>query len=68
MSEPTAAALCHGVQNKDDFSTVMVLDLGGGTFDVSLLELFDGVVDVKAVSGDNMLGGEDFTRQIATWL
>ena len=67
VSEPTAAALCHGVQNKDDFSTVMVLDLGGGTFDVSLLELFDGVVDVKAVSGDNMLGGEDFTRQIATW-
>lgn len=67
VSEPTAAALCHGVQNKEEFSTVMVLDLGGGTFDVSLLELFDGVVDVKAVSGDNHLGGEDFTRLIANW-
>lgn len=67
VSEPTAAALCHGIQNKEDFSTVMVLDLGGGTFDVSLLELFDGVIDVKAVSGDNHLGGEDFTRHIANW-
>jgi len=67
VSEPTAAALCYGLQNKEEFSTVMVLDLGGGTFDVSLLEFFDGVIDVKAVSGDNHLGGEDFTRQIATW-
>ncbi len=67
VSEPTAAALCHGVQNRGDMNTIMVFDLGGGTFDVSLLELFDGVVDVKAVSGDNHLGGEDFTQTIAAW-
>lgn len=67
ISEPTAAALCYGIQNRDDMNTIMVFDLGGGTFDVSLLELFDGVVDVKAVSGDNHLGGEDFTRTIAAW-
>lgn len=67
VSEPTAAALCHGIQNAEGMSTALVLDLGGGTFDVSLLELFDGVIDVKAVSGDNQLGGEDYTRAIAAW-
>lgn len=67
VSEPTAAALCYGIQNMDDMSTAMVFDLGGGTFDISLLEFFEGVIDVKAVSGDNRLGGEDFTRAIAAW-
>lgn len=67
VNEPTAAALCYGIQNRDDMNTILVFDLGGGTFDVSLLELFDGVVDVKAVSGDNHLGGEDFTQTIVAW-
>lgn len=67
ISEPTAAALCYGLQNRDDMSTVLIFDLGGGTFDVSLLEFFEGVVDVKAVSGDNRLGGEDYTKAIVAW-
>lgn len=67
ISEPTAAALSYGIQNNPDMNTVIVFDLGGGTFDVSLLEFFDGVIDVKAVSGDNHLGGDDFTKTIAAW-
>lgn len=60
INEPTAAALAYGLQDKDQEGRVMVLDLGGGTFDVSLLELYDGVIEVHASAGDNFLGGEDF--------
>ncbi|MBB4129924.1 molecular chaperone HscC [Xanthomonas sp. 3075] len=60
INEPTAAALAYGLQQRDGEGRVLVLDLGGGTFDVSLLEMFDGVVEVHASAGDNFLGGEDF--------
>ena len=64
ISEPTAAAIAYGLHQGEDESTFMVIDLGGGTFDVSILELFDGVMQVLAISGDNFLGGEDFTKVI----
>ncbi len=60
INEPTAAALAYGLQEKPDGSRFLVLDLGGGTFDVSVLEMFEGVVEVHASAGDNFLGGEDF--------
>lgn len=60
INEPTAAALAYGLQERVDGSTFIVLDLGGGTFDVSILEIFDGVMQVHASAGDNRLGGEDF--------
>nr|WP_272948082.1 Hsp70 family protein [Xanthomonas arboricola] len=60
INEPTAAALAYGLQERGGEGRVLVLDLGGGTFDVSLLEMFDGVVEVHASAGDNFLGGEDF--------
>ena len=60
VNEPTAAALAYGLQERIDGSTFIVLDLGGGTFDVSILEIFDGVMQVHASAGDNHLGGEDF--------
>jgi len=60
INEPTAAAIAYGLQERVDGSTFMVLDLGGGTFDVSILEIFDGVIQVHASAGDNRLGGEDF--------
>lgn len=60
INEPTAAALAYGLQRRGEDGKVMVLDLGGGTFDVSLLELFEGIVEVHASAGDNFLGGEDF--------
>ena len=59
INEPTAAALAYGL-DKSDAHTVLVFDLGGGTFDVSILELGDGVFEVKATSGNNQLGGDDF--------
>ncbi|MBK4217500.1 Hsp70 family protein [Paracoccus caeni] len=65
INEPTAAALAAGVQDREGESTFIVLDLGGGTFDVSILEMFDGVMEVRASSGDAILGGEDFTARIA---
>ncbi|MEJ8561046.1 Hsp70 family protein [Yoonia sp. GPGPB17] len=65
INEPTAAALAYGLQDRDAESTFVVLDLGGGTFDVSILEMFDGVMEVRASSGDAFLGGEDFTLAIA---
>lgn len=65
VNEPTAAALAAGVLDREDESTFIVLDLGGGTFDVSILEMFDGVMEVRASSGDAYLGGEDFTARIA---
>ena len=61
INEPTAAAIAHGVHHKDAESTFIVLDLGGGTFDVSVLEMFEGVMEVRASAGDAFLGGEDFT-------
>lgn len=62
INEPTAAALAYGLQQRDEEGRVLVLDLGGGTFDVSVLELFEGVVEVHASAGDNFLGGEDFLQ------
>ena len=60
LNEPTAAALAYGIRDKEQESKFLVFDLGGGTFDVSILELFDGVMEVRASAGDNFLGGEDF--------
>ena len=60
VNEPTAAALAYGLEQRDSESRFLVLDLGGGTFDVSILEVFDGVMEVHATAGDNYLGGEDF--------
>ena len=60
INEPTAAALAYGLQERRDGSRFLVFDLGGGTFDVSVLEMFEGVVEVHASAGDNFLGGEDF--------
>jgi molecular chaperone HscC len=69
INEPTAAALAYGLAQKLDDAHVLVLDLGGGTFDVSILELFDGVVKVHVSAGDNYLGGDDFTEAIEKhWL
>ena len=67
INEPTAAALAYGLQ-KDDGKTIVVYDLGGGTFDVSVLEIGDGVFEVKATNGDTFLGGEDFDMRIVEYL
>ncbi len=64
LSEPTAAALAYGLHEAPDESTFLVFDLGGGTFDVSIIEKFEGVMEVRATAGDNFLGGEDFTALI----
>lgn len=64
LNEPTAAAIAYGLHQQKPETQFLVFDLGGGTFDVSILELFDGVMEVKAVAGDNYLGGEDFTNVI----
>ncbi|WP_370296179.1 molecular chaperone HscC [Rossellomorea marisflavi] len=61
ISEPTAAAIAYGFHREEEDTKFIVFDLGGGTFDVSILELFEGVMEVKSVAGDNFLGGEDFT-------
>jgi molecular chaperone HscC len=65
FNEPTAAALAYGFHESRDEKVLMILDLGGGTFDVSLVELFDGALEVRASSGESFLGGEDFTRTLA---
>jgi molecular chaperone HscC len=62
VNEPTAAALCHGIAEREEESTFLVVDLGGGTFDVSILERFSGVMEVRATGGDSFLGGDDFTE------
>lgn len=67
INEPTAAALAYGLDKGEDH-TILVYDLGGGTFDVSILELGDGVFEVKATSGNNRLGGDDFDDRIMTWM
>jgi len=64
LNEPTAAGLAYGLQERSDHSTFLVFDLGGGTFDVSVLEYFDGVVEVRASAGDTRLGGEDFVQAL----
>lgn len=68
VNEPTAAALAYGLQDREAESTFLVVDLGGGTFDVSILEMFSGVMEVRASAGDAFLGGEDFTDALATEL
>src|SRR5215468_5628324 len=67
INEPTAAALAYGL-DKREHETVLVFDLGGGTFDVSILDVGDGVVEVRATSGDTHLGGDDFDKRIVNWL
>lgn len=67
INEPTAAALAYGLDKKTN-ETILVFDLGGGTFDVSILEVGDGVFEVKATSGDTHLGGDDFDKRIVDWL
>ncbi|MCF6318732.1 MAG: Hsp70 family protein, partial [Proteobacteria bacterium] len=62
INEPTAAAIAYGLQDKPEYTDFMIVDLGGGTFDVSIMEYFEGVLEVKASGGDNFLGGEDFTQ------
>ena len=68
INEPTAAALAYGLDKQDKSQTILVYDLGGGTFDVSILELGDGVVEVKSTNGDNNLGGDDFDKCIIDYL
>src|SRR5207342_900479 len=67
INEPTAASLAYGLDKEHDH-TILVFDLGGGTFDVSILELGDGVFEVKATSGDNHLGGDNFDKAVVDWL
>ncbi|HEY4990712.1 MAG TPA: molecular chaperone DnaK, partial [Nakamurella sp.] len=68
VNEPTAAALAYGLDKGEKEQTILVFDLGGGTFDVSLLEIGDGVVEVKATAGDNKLGGDDWDERVVKWL
>ena len=68
INEPTAAALAYGLDKKKSDSKVAVFDLGGGTFDISILELGDGVFEVKSTNGDTHLGGDDFDHKIIDWL
>lgn len=68
VNEPTAAALAYGLHNRDKESKFLIFDLGGGTFDVSIVELFSGVIEVRSSAGDNRLGGEDFTDALEEYL
>ena len=68
INEPTAAALAYGIDKQEDAHTILVYDLGGGTFDVSILDLGDGVFEVKSTSGNNKLGGDDFDQRIMDYL
>lgn len=68
INEPTASALAYGLNRLSEHATILVFDLGGGTFDVSILEITDGVFEVKATSGNNRLGGDDFDQAIMDWL
>ena len=67
INEPTAAALAYGLDKSAD-QTILVFDLGGGTFDVSVLEIGDGVFEVKSTAGDNHLGGDNFDKAIVDWM
>lgn len=68
INEPTAAALSYGIEHMEEESHILIYDLGGGTFDVTLMEMFGGVLEVKASSGDNQLGGKDFDECLIEWL
>jgi molecular chaperone DnaK len=68
VNEPTAAALAYGLDKEGTEQTILVFDLGGGTFDVSVLELGDGVFEVKSTNGDNHLGGDDFDKAVVDWM
>lgn len=68
INEPTAAALAYGLDKQDKDSTIAVFDLGGGTFDISILELGDGIFEVKSTNGDTHLGGDDFDQVIVDWI
>jgi molecular chaperone DnaK len=68
INEPTAAALAYGLDKGEREQTILVFDLGGGTFDVSLLEIGEGIIEVKATSGDNHLGGDDWDQRVIDWL
>src|ERR671927_58718 len=68
INEPTAAALAYGLDKEASDHTILVFDLGGGTFDVSVLELGEGVFEVKATNGDNHLGGDNFDKKIVDWM
>lgn len=68
VNEPTAAALAYGLDKQDKLQTILVYDLGGGTFDVSILELGDGVYEVKSTSGNNKLGGDDFDKRVMDYI
>lgn len=67
LNEPTAAALFHGIQDRESEAKFLIFDLGGGTFDVSILEKFDGIMEVHATGGDSFLGGDDFTEVLVDW-
>lgn len=67
INEPTAAAIAHGIRKKDAATRFLVFDLGGGTFDVSVLELYKNIMEVRAIAGDNYIGGEDFTEVLVQW-
>src|SRR5262249_11065719 len=68
INEPTASALAYGLDKLNDQAIILVFDLGGGTFDVSILEITEGVFEVKATSGNNRLGGDDFDQCIIDWM
>ena len=68
INEPTAAALAYGLDKQDKTEQILVYDLGGGTFDVSILDLADGMFEVLATAGDNHLGGDDFDQAIMNWI
>jgi molecular chaperone DnaK len=68
INEPTAAALAYGLEGKGNNQTILVFDLGGGTFDVSILEVSDGLLEVRSTNGDTHLGGDDFDHRIVQWL
>src|SRR5205814_5051848 len=68
INEPTAASLAYGLDKEESDHTILVFDLGGGTFDVSVLEIGDGVFEVKATAGDNHLGGDNFDKAVVDWL
>jgi len=67
INEPTAAALAYGLDKKEN-ETILVFDLGGGTFDVSILEVGDGLVEVKATNGDTHLGGDDWDQRVVDYI
>lgn len=68
INEPTAASLAYGLDKKSENATIAIFDLGGGTFDISILEIGDGVFEVKSTNGDTHLGGDDFDQEVINWL